>query len=97
MIADALIDQIAELRLALNSIRAAIAAGATIDLLGFDTQVARVLDEVERAPEDERNALLVALEKLLEEVDAVGLELRLHRDYSAARRVTRAYDRKAKR
>lgn len=91
MIAEALLDQIGELRLALNSIRAAIAAGATIDLLGFDTQVARVLDEAQHAPRAERRALLAALEELRDEVDAVGLELRLHRDGDAANRAAGAY------
>jgi hypothetical protein len=91
MMAEALLDQIAELRLALNSIRAAMAAGATVDLLGFDTQVARVLAEAQRAPRAERRALLTALEKLRDEVDAVGLELRLHRDGDAVHRVLDAY------
>ena len=91
MIAETLNDQIAELHLALNSIRAAIAAGATIDLLGFDTQVARVLEEVERAPHGQRKSLRAALETLLADVDAVGLELRLSRDFAEARRVADAY------
>ncbi|HLI23137.1 MAG TPA: hypothetical protein VKV32_18580 [Stellaceae bacterium] len=94
MMAEALADRIAELRLALNSIRAAIAAGATIDLLGFDTGVARVLAEAEAAPPQERETLLAELEKLLEEIDAVGLELRLHRDSEAARRAASAYTRR---
>lgn len=91
MMAEALTDQIAELRLALKSIRAAIAAGATIDLLGFDSGVARVLDEAQRAPQAERADLLAALQDLLEEVDAVGLELRLHHDSAVARRASGAY------
>lgn len=91
MIAEALLDHIGELRLVLNSIRAAIAAGATIDLLGFDIQVARVLDQAKQAPPAERRALLAALEELRDEVDAVGLELRLHRDGDTARRAVDAY------
>ena len=91
MTAQALADQIAELRLALKSVRAAIAVGATIDLLGFDAGIARVLDEAQRAPQAERQTLVAALQELLDEVDAVGLELRLHRDSEAAGRAIGAY------
>jgi hypothetical protein len=91
MIAEPLIDQIAELRLALNSIRAAIAVGATVDLLGFDEQVAKTLEQARLAPRAERAPLIDALEKLIEEIDAVGVELRLHRDFDTARRASGAY------
>lgn len=91
MMAEALADRISELRLALESVRAAIAAGATIDLLGFDAGIARVLEEAQRAPHAERQPLIAALEKLLAAVDAVGLELRLHRDADAARQALSAY------
>jgi hypothetical protein len=91
MIAETLTDQVAELRLALNSIRAAIAVGATVDLLGFDEQVARTIEQARSIPQAERAPLIDALEKLLEEIDAVGVELRLHRDFDTARRATGAY------
>jgi hypothetical protein len=91
MIAETLADEIAELRLALNSIRAAIAIGATIDLLGFDEQVARSIERARLAPQAERASLIAALEDLLEEIDAVSVELRLHRDFDTARRATGAY------
>jgi hypothetical protein len=91
MMAETLTDRIAELRLALSSVRAAISAGATIDLLGFDIQVTRLLDEARQAPLDQRAFLVDALEKLHEELDAVGVELRLHRDFDAKRRAAGAY------
>ena len=91
MMAEALADQISELRLALESVRAAVAAGATVDLVGFDTGITRILEKAQQAPQAERRPLIAALEELLAEVDAVGLELRRHRDADAARRALSAY------
>jgi hypothetical protein len=91
MKAASLAGQATELRLALNGIRAAIAEGAAIDLVGLDGQIAQLLDAAQHALPTERAPLGSALEKLLQEVDAVGIELRLYHDFETARRAADAY------
>lgn len=91
MKATSLADQATELRLALNGMRAAIAAGMPIDFAGLDDQVAQLLDAARRAPLSEHVQVRCALEKLLQEIDAVGSELRQYHDVETARRAKRAY------
>lgn len=91
MKAPTLTGQATELRLALNGLRAAIATGAPIDLAGLDEQIAQLIAEAEYVAAAERARLLSALEKLLEELDAVGIELRLYHGFDTARRARDAY------
>lgn len=91
MKAPSLTGQATELRLALNGLRAAMGTDTTIDLRGLDEQIALLAAEARHVSHAEREPLLAALEKLLREVDAIGIELRLYRNFDAARRARDAY------
>jgi hypothetical protein len=85
------IDQIADLRAALARARVKIACGLAVDLRGLDSEIARLMDAAQTAPDDEHLALREGIEALLDEVDILGHELQRHHDAETALHARGAY------
>jgi len=80
------------LRAAIGRSRDAVLAGAAIDLEGLDSEVARILADACAAPAEERPALVVEIEALLGELDALAAVLKRQQDTSLAPHAIDAYD-----
>ena len=83
--------QLETLRSAIGRSRAAIAEGASVDLAGLDTEVARVTVVAHNAPSAERANVLAAMEGLLRELDGLAADLRRQHDAGLARQAAGAY------
>jgi hypothetical protein len=84
--------ELRDLRAAVSQSRDAVESGALIDLEGLDTKVGRILADACAAPLSERPALVLEIEALLGELDALAAALKRQQGASAAPPARDAYD-----
>lgn len=80
------VDLCATLRRTIGAARDALAANATLDLAGFDAEIARLCGAAELLPPDQRAAAAVELRSLLGEIDGLAADLKLQQ--ARAQRMT---------
>jgi hypothetical protein len=86
--------ELRDLRDAVSRSRDAVESGTIIDLDGLDTRVAGILADVCAAPADERPALVLEIEALLGEFDALAAALKHQQGAAPAPPARKAYDAK---
>ncbi len=84
-------DKLDDLRRAVEKSRAAIAAGAFVELAGLDTEVAHIVDAAKTTTLAERPQVLAALAALLRELDDLTVDLCRQRDAALALQAADAY------
>ena len=84
-------EQLDALRRAVENSRAAIAAGAFVELAGLDAEVAHVVDAARTTLLAERPQVLAALAALLGELDGLTVDLCRQRDAALALQAADAY------
>jgi len=84
-------DRIAQISASLERARAAVAAGAALDLEGLCRTVEAAMADATAAPVGERGALAAALGDLLQTLDRLAADLQRQQRSDAQRRAAAAY------
>jgi len=88
----AVFDQLCDLRCAVARSRAALAAGADIDIRGLETEIMPLLAAAKHTGPSLREDLLITLEALRHDLDGLESDLRRQHDAALAPQATNAYD-----
>ncbi len=87
----AVFDQLCDLRCAVARSRAALAAGANIDIRGLETEIMPLLAAAKHTGPSLREDLLITLEALRHDLDGLDADLRRQHDAAVAQQASDAY------